>query len=231
VNREHTISGLRVISWAAIVAMVFAGLVLAPRRAAAQAPGMFTVPFSADQTITSTGRGGTPQTITGKVYVGKARTRMDMSTQGGNMAMIINLETKESIMLMIDRKMAMKMSADGLSGMMGGRGMQMKPPVDTSKPFDPAHPCAESTDMTCTVVGNETVNGRECQKWVMTQKSTGKVTTAWIDLKLHYPIKAVSDSGTLELRNVVEGAQPDSLFVVPPDFTVMDPKAMMGGRN
>lgn len=230
-NRGNFSNSLRSLSLAAIVAMVFAGLGLAPSRASAQTAAMFTVPFSADQTITSTGRGGSPVVITGKVYVGKARTRMDMSTQGGNMAMIMNLETKETIMLMIDRKMAMKMSADGLSGMMGGRGMQVKPPVDTSRPFDPAHPCAESTDMTCTVAGNETVNGRDCQKWVMTQKSTGKVSTAWIDLKLHYPIKAISDSGTLELRNVVEGAQPDGLFMVPPDYTVMDPKAMMGGRN
>lgn len=229
VNRGERSNGLRSLYWVAIVAALFAGMTFAPRHAAAQGPVLFTVPFSADQTLTSIGRSGAPVTITGKVYIGKARMRTDMnSTQAGNVAIIMNLETKETIMLMIDRKMAMKMSNNG---MMGGRGMQMKPPVDTSKPFDPAHPCADSSDMTCKIEGNETINGRECQKWVMTKKSDGKVSTAWIDMKLHYPIKAVSDSGTLELRNVVEGAQPDDLFEVPPGFTVMDPGAMMGGRN
>ena len=143
--------------------------------------------------------------------------------------MIFNMETKNTIILMLDQKMAMDLRS---MGAMAGRGMgAMKPPVDTNKPFDPEHPCAANADMTCTLAGNETVNGRACQKWVMTQKSNGSVSTAWIDMKLHYPIKAISESSSLELRNVVEGEQPDSLFVIPPGFKTVDPSAMMGGRN
>jgi len=234
VNREHTISGLRVISWAAIVAIVFAGVTAAPRHTGAQTPGMFTVQFSADETMTTAGRSGNPTTMAGRVYIGKARMRTDMNMAGrGNMAMILNLETKNTIILMLDQKMAMDMSA------MGGRAGQMmgaKPPIDTSKPIDPEHPCAMSPDMTCNLVGNETVNGRECQKWIMTRKASDGTTTtstAWLDMKLHYPIKVTGDNFSLELKNIVEGPQPDALFVIPPDFKVMDPSAMMGrgGRN
>jgi len=233
VNRGQFSNRMRSLSWVAIVAMVFVGVVYTPRHANAQAPAMFTVPFSADEIMTTQGRLGAPQTMTGKIYVGKARLRTDMNVGGrGNMATIINLETKETIILMLDQKMAMNMSA--MAGM-AGRGMGgPKPPIDTSKPFDPEHPCSVSADMTCAPAGNETVNGRECQKWIITSKSPNGGTTtstAWVDMRLRFPVKTVGDSFSLELKNIVEGAQPDNLFAIPPDFKVMDPRAMMGGRN
>jgi len=233
VNRGQFSNRMRSLSWVAIVAMVFVGVVYTPRHANAQAPAMFTVPFSADEIMTTQGRLGAPQTMTGKIYVGKARLRTDMNVGGrGNMATIINLETKETIILMLDQKMAMNMSA--MAGM-AGRGMGgPKPPIDTSKPFDPEHPCSVSADMTCAPAGNETVNGRECQKWMITSKSPNGGTTtstAWVDMRLRFPVKTVGDSFSLELKNIVEGAQPDNLFAIPPDFKVMDPRAMMGGRN
>lgn len=85
--------------------------------------------------------------------------------------------------------------------------------------------------MTCKKVGTETVNGRLCDKWVMTDKH-GATTTAWIDQKLFYPIKTQTSSGeTFELTNVKEGRQDDSLFQPPAGYRKMDLGSMMGGQR
>ena len=233
-SRKNAIGGLRIISWASIVALVFVGVVAAPRHTGAQVPGMVVVPFSADGTIVTKDKSGNPQTMSLKLFVGKGRMRMEMNLGGrGNMAWIINSETNNAIILMLDQKMAMDLSS------LGGRGGPIngpKPAFDFTKRFDPDHPCTSMSDTTCTLVGNETVNGRDCQKWVFVHKpanGTTTTSTAWFDSRIRFPIKAVSEDSSFDLRNVVEGAPPDTLFGIPPDFKVIDPSAMMGrgGRN
>ena len=57
----------------------------------------------------------------------------------------------------------------------------------------------------------EDVNGRTCDHWEMTDKD-GKVTNFWIDEKLHFPIKTVSQNSTMLLSNIKEGEPDAALF-------------------
>jgi hypothetical protein len=95
--------------------------------------------------------------------------------------------------------------------------------------MDPSNPCADSDDMTCSKVGTEMVNGRSADRWEFTSKSDKENRyTAWVDEKLHFPIKTQSSSGDgMELTNIREGEQPASLFEVPSDYRKFD----MGGMG
>lgn len=176
-------------------------------------------PFSADMTITPK----TGEKVTGKIYFSPPKNRMDMNTRQGSVSTITDGSTKTSYTIMHAQKMYMEMHLDQLANQMGP---MMKAPKAPSS-FDPSHPCG--ADMTCKKVGTETVNGRVCDKWVMSDKR-GNTTTAWIDQKLFYPIKTQSSGGdTFDLTNVKEGPQPAALFQPPADYRKMDLGNMMGG--
>ena len=175
--------------------------------------------FSADMKVS--GRGG--EGMGGRIYFGGQKTRFDMSGGGREMIMIHDAAKQTSYMLMPEQKMYMEMNAA-----MQGRG----PRMPDAKPMDPTNPCSANEGFTCKKVGTETVNGRSCDKWEFTSKNNPRENhTAWIDQKLHFPIKNVGASGDVwELQNLKEGAQAGSLFEVPSDYTKMDMGGMMGGR-
>ena len=66
---------------------------------------------------------------------------------------------------------------------------------------DPGNPCAGKEGTTCKNVGVEEVNGRTCDHWQVTEKN-GRVSHVWIDQKLHFPIKGVSEDSTWQLTNI-----------------------------
>ena len=178
-------------------------------------------PFSADTSVTSSKNG---ENVTGKIYFSLPKMRWDMNARGQNMSMITNSTTQTTYMIMHQQHMYMEMHADQMNPM--ARNM---PKAPTS--FDPQNPCGKMADTTCKKAGAETVNGRACDKWVMTDKN-GKVSTAWVDQRLFFPIKSVSaDGATMELTNVKEGASPASTFDIPSGYTKMDIGGMMGGRR
>jgi hypothetical protein len=72
------------------------------------------------------------------------------------------------------------------------------------KPYDPENPCANQSELTCKKIGVEEVSGRTCDHWEITHKD-GTVSNVWIDQKLHFPIKTVSQNSTLLLTNIKEG--------------------------
>ena len=177
--------------------------------------------FSADMKM-SGGRGG--ENMGGKIYFGGQKTRFDMSGARGEMIMINDAAKKTAYMVMPQQRMYMEMST-AMQGMRG-RG----PRMPDAKPLDLANPCSAEPDMTCKKVGSETVNGRSCDKWEFSSKSDpNKNHTAWIDQKLHFPIKNVGAQGEIwELQNLKEGSQDASLFEIPAGFTKMDLGGMMG---
>lgn len=190
----------------------------------AQMPGQ--PQFSADMKMTNQHM---PDGMTGKLFFDAGKMRMDMQMaagrgpMGGNVSMIHNGATKTSYMLMNDEKMYMEMKSNGRMG----RGPRM-PDVRHYT----GNPCETEEGMTCKKVGEETVNGRDCEKWEFTSASDpSKNHTAWIDKKLHIPVKNVSAESTFELSNIKEGAQDKKLFEVPSDYQKFDPASMMGGRG
>lgn len=185
--------------------------------AAAQVP-QFS-PFSADMQMTSTGSRG-PSDAAGKLFVGNGHMRMNMDMQGHQTAMITDFATKTVDVLMVEMKMYMEHKM----GQMPRRGPGSA--TEELKPFDPANPCANQPDITCKKIGEETVSGRDCEHWEITDKN-GKVANVWIDPKLHFPVKTVTQDTTILLSNIEEGEPAASLFKIPADFQKMDMGGMM----
>jgi hypothetical protein len=182
-------------------------------------------PFSADMQITSS-RGGDAREINGKMYFTSSHMRMDLeSGPHGASTLITNMATQTTDMLMPQQHMYMEFKADQA---MMARRPGMTPSI---KPFsDPNNPCSGETGATCKNLGVEQVNGRSCDHWQITHKD-GKVTNTWIDQKLHFPIKSVSDDSTWQLTNIKEGEPSASLFEIPSGYRKMDIGGVMGGMQ
>lgn len=189
--------------------------------AVAQVPSMPS--FSADMSVKSPRDRG----MTGKMYMGSGKMRMDMTTEGGRMSMISDGAKKVGYMLMHDQKMYMEMSADGRGMGPMGRGPKMP---DVKQYGDT--PCAGRSGVTCTKVGSEMMNGRMCDKWQIASANKSEAGTVWVDQKTRMPIKSVMGDGTTwELTNFKEGPQDASLFVPPSDYQKFDMGSMMRGRQ
>ena len=178
-------------------------------------------PFSADMEFSSRGA-RTPQEMNGKIYVNSGHLRMDMQSPAAGSVIITTFATQTSDVLMPQQHMYMEFKADQ------NMARRMGPSI---KPFtDPNNPCANEQGTTCKNLGTEQVNGRSCDHWQITDKN-GKVSNVWIDQKLHFPIKTVSEDATWQLTNIKEGEQPDSLFEVPSGYQKMDVGQMMQGMQ
>jgi len=179
-------------------------------------------PFSGDMQITSSSENG-PHEMTGKIFVGSGHMRLDMASGGHQSATITDFATKTTDMLVIEQKMYTERTAE----QMARPGARAKL-SDGLKPYDPEHPCASQPTVTCKKIGVETVSGRTCDHWEVTDKD-GKVTNVWIDQKLHFPVKLASADSTILLSNITEGEPNVNLFRVPSDFQRMDVRGKTPG--
>jgi outer membrane lipoprotein-sorting protein len=177
-------------------------------------------PFSADMSQTSANGN---VNMKGKVYFSLPKFRMDMTDTGqhqqrgpfgGKMSMIVDGDAKMAYMLMTDQQMYMEFPTDANNPM-----AQRTPKWQDFK----GDPCTFRNEQgaTCKKVGTETINGRSCDKWEITDKN-GKKETLWIDQKLHFPIKSTDGQVTTEFTNIKEGAQDASLFKVPAGYRKFD---------
>jgi Domain of unknown function (DUF4412) len=178
-------------------------------------------PFSADMQFSSTRGGDMTRDMTGKMYFGSGHMRMDM--QGGprgGAIIITDFKSQVTDILMPEQHMYMEHNASEMAGRRTGMMPNIKPLRD------PSNPCADEEGMTCKKIGVEEVNGRTCDHWQITDKKD-KVANVWIDQKLHFPIKTVSEDSAWTLTNI-KGGEPDaSLFQIPAGYTKMDMGSMM----
>jgi outer membrane lipoprotein-sorting protein len=83
------------------------------------------------------------------------------------------------------------------------------------------------------LLGTETVNGYETEKYETTVKGPGKPIKhhVWESKKLGVPIKMVSLDGKFSMiyQNIKEGGVPDTLFEIPPGYEKMTMPAGMPG--
>lgn len=84
---------------------------------------------------------------------------------------------------------------------------------------------SEPPHFACQSLGADTVNGRPADKWQLTYKRSGKTGYAWIDPHLRYLVKMQDPAAqtTMQVREVKEGVQEPSLFVVPHGYTKIEP--------
>ena len=164
-----------------------------------------TTPFSAD--LQAAGNSG--EQIHGKFYFTPKHIRMDMKGgPNGDVVILTSTATETSDMMMPTQRIYMEFRKD----------QQRSSATPSIKGFrDPNNPCADQQGTQCKKAGAEQVNGRECDRWVITQKD-GSTSTVWVDQKLHFPIKTETKGDTWQLTNITEGEPDASLFVVPAGF-------------
>jgi hypothetical protein len=159
----------------------------------------------------------------GKMYVGNFRQRKEMSIPderaiaqyGKTIIQIVNPQRQAMWQIFPEKQMYWEWA---------GKIPMAQPPL----PGDSRHFCAKgkARGISCTKLASEKVGDRQADKWELVIMKGGKTirTLVWIDPKLGMPIREESPGmGAMELRNIKEGSQPDSLFEVPDGYKKVDP--------
>ena len=154
------------------------------------------------------------QETKGKIYFQGEKMRQEFSTPEGVSINIARPDKQVMWVLMPAQKMAMEMpfSKSDLAKTM-------------SMPKDQAQ---------MKLLGTETVNGYETEKYEATMKGNGKTVKhyMWVAKKLGVPIKMVSVDGkfSMEYQDIKEGSVPAGLFEVPQGYQKMTmPQGMPQG--
>jgi hypothetical protein len=92
----------------------------------------------------------------------------------------------------------------------------------------------DGASMEMRLVGRETLDGRNTEKWEMKATRPGgqsSVAYQWFDPELNMNIREEQPGGFVsELRNIRIGKQPVDLFAVPPGYKLMDKVVARGNR-
>ncbi len=155
-----------------------------------------------------------------KIYASKDKMRFEGHEQNGHTGtLIINFAAQTTDILIPERKMYIESTL--------GHGPSAQRSFNFFRAADAENACEEWQKMatkpggTCHKIGNEVVNDRSTVKYQGTS-AEGEVSYVWIDPKLRFPVKWQGKNSGGELRNIQEGAQPASLFVVPSDYQKLD---------
>jgi len=149
----------------------------------------------------------------GKVWVKGQKMRQEFGEQMGKMITIIDLDQGLSWVLMPANKTYI-----------------MNKIRTKGKGFSPenfAEMQQGEMEGQISLVGTETVNGYECDKYLITFKNTKMGTmTQWFSKKLNYPIKMIYKSAMMgdvvsELKDIKIEHVKDSLFEIPSGYTEM----------
>lgn len=151
--------------------------------------------FQADVLVQAQGE----KPIHGKIYVKGTMIRHEMEEEGQKQIMIVRPDKNLSWMIVPEEKMYMEI------------------------PYQPDEQTFEEwtaeKEKNSKYLGDETISGVECKKYEMEEE--GEKSTFWISKKYAFPIKVVGPDSTMEYKNLKDGAVPDALFEVPPDYEKM----------
>jgi len=199
----------------------FVALLLAASFALAQTE------FSADMVNTEKSGASTD----GKMYFGKDKIRFEPAQKNphGGGAVIINMGTQTTTVLMDQQHMYMEMPAQAAN---------QKVAYNFFRTGDVEAACSDWAQQvqnkggTCHKVGSDTVNGRSTVKYESTN-SKGETGYFWLDPKLRFPVKWEGKNASWELRNIQEGSQASSLFEIPAGYKKFEMPNMpnMGGMQ
>ena len=150
---------------------------------------------------------------TSKFYVEDPYYRIDMEENGQQMFVIVNNETKTTRVFMPSQKMYMEIKSDDMQSMQNDVFQSLE---------------AQKKKYETKLLGKETVNGYECEKYQVVEGGN-PVTTYWQSPEIAFPIKVVSgdkQNMVMELKNIVQGDVDQALFKVPAGFTKMQMPGM-----
>ena len=180
-------------------------MAFATSQARPAAPFATTQGFSGDVTGVQDGR-----PTSGKIYFMGEKFRMEQKLENELIIFIMDRNKKTVWLLNPADKTYVELDLN-------------TPGVTDSMPFpdETGKPCASLQATSCTRMGQETVNGRQCERWELTSTSDGDTikTTVWLDPTLRAPIRWQTDAGErYDFTKIQVGAQPDSLFQVPAGY-------------
>jgi hypothetical protein len=184
---------------------------------------LLPVQFSADVVRTITIGANQPRQVAVqhlRVGPGKLRINVDGSDA---MSTILDLGQKRSWQLLINRQWATDTTPQVQWDSLGLPALQMRPGPAIARPFDPSQPCLLLANISCEKTGADTVDGRPCDLWVLTQSEQRRpaVTTRMtlcIDAKLRFPLRTQDTYDVYELHNVQESPQDAGLFAIPDEY-------------
>jgi hypothetical protein len=163
------------------------GLSLASVLASTASAEIAGVQFSADM-VSSAPDG---QVVSGKMFVGDGRMRMEMSQQGRQVIRISDQNRGMEWILFPDQQTYLEQ--------VGRPGADM--PSQTAATAE-ANPCAGMPGLECRRVGEDSIGGRAAIKWEMVMNHEGQTLTGvqWIDVERGLPLKHQMPNGeTMEL--------------------------------
>ncbi len=167
---------------------------------------VFAQDFSAD--ITETTQAGT---YNGKIFAAKDKVR---------------LETPESIMISRQDK-------DIIWMVLPNQKAYLEEPFDTSHIISAGGNLSNEVERR--LVGSETINGKETDKYHVIFEMLGKKIGVfqWVDKATIEPVKTQAEDGswTIEYRNLVKAPQPDSLFEIPAGYQKLEAPALPTGMS
>lgn len=83
---------------------------------------------------------------------------------------------------------------------------------------------------TCKSMGSESVNGRPAQKWAVSSNDPNdQGGIVWIDDRLHIMSRSQEGNNGMEMRNIKEGPQPETLFEAPAGYRKISVASILGG--
>ncbi len=197
--------------------------------------------FSAD--VISTPATGSTTT---RVYVGKTQMRLQTFSGGQPKDGMIWDAGRKSVTIVMDENHSyIGGNSTLLNAAMSSSGAPVL--VRIFRPTSGSDPCvdwnaavlpyADSTKprphFSCHSVGEDAVNGRTATKWFVVSTQGAKTDSgyAWIDSRLRVVSKSQDRNGSVELKNIQEGAQPDTEFQVPAGYRQVDASALLTRLN
>lgn len=164
--------------------------------------------FSADMTQTQG-----EEVKSNKIYVKGDRYSFDLEEDGEKLLVVVDTKNNRTVIVVYSAKEYREMPSDHIMSVM-------------NDPFQGYLYTAEMGKEQA--AGAETVNGYECDKFVIVMQDA-EVMTKWVARKLNFPIKIVTSQGgpIMELTNIVEGPVADTWFEIPEGFTKwIDPETL-----
>lgn len=128
-----------------------------------------------------------------RLYMGEGRMRTEYEMNGQPIVQIVDTNQQTMIMLFPEQQAYMQQSA--------AAGGMPRPSGDTGPGADP---CAGMPGMTCKKLATEDVNGRQAEKWEITQSQDDQdmKLLSWIDAEHRFPVRQIMPDGTImELKN------------------------------
>jgi len=140
----------------------------------------------------------------GKLYMSKGKLRVEL----GTMAFVYSVEQKRGWQMFPTSKQYFDIGEKQVSTFL--------PPMTNGSPCPASDHPSE-----CKMVGKENIGGRSATKWELVNQHGVRVYL-WTDDKLGVAVRWHIENVTYDLTGIHEGAVPDSMFELPPEYAKTD---------